>query len=453
MEGLLPALAGLRLGASPSVVVDEELRNAGALGREMIEGEEAVALVNDAQRQGGGVPSSSPAPLGPDYQAHLVREGWVVIPTSLGSDREKLDSVRSAFDEHFRQSPELLNARPEDPTWKNVLGGFAALGNPSSFHHKFVRKMREMCEAAVLDEDALPLNGRRLEQCFDRMMRRIPGESTDVESWHRDEALNTQPGDDIFGGWINLDNESQFFSCAPGTHTEDGVHDRNDGFARITSPEEKAHYQAIADAHGPVEIPPGHILIFYERLVHEVLKVTATRIMRRLFLGWRATMAHEPLFGQPQTDAWIQSQAPPKIKSGQKPAIYPSAYYNFPRNFQKLTNFCVSVFVPQCLYQHAVQSGAQAGTTWTRVERNMRGLADYNLPMHPAYEPEERKILFPSRRVKLHTFEDPGGPRVAYRVASLAEWQAYDTAPRVTMDAYGNRGRLGRPGPERDENA
>ena len=418
MEDLLPALSGLRLGAPTAMPAGDGAAQA---------------------RQ-------------PDYQGHLLREGWVVIPTSLGSDREKLDSVRSAFDEHFRQSPELLNARPEDPTWKNVLGGFAALGNPSSFHHKFVRKMREMCEAAVLDEDALPLNGRRLEQCFDRMMRRIPGESTDVESWHRDEALNTLPGDDIFGGWINLDNESQFFSCAPGTHTEDGVHDRNDGFARITSPEEKAHYQAIADAHGPVEIPPGHILIFYERLVHEVLKVTATRIMRRLFLGWRATMAHEPLFGQPQTDAWIQSQAPPKIKSGQKPAIYPSAYYNFPRNFQKLTNFCVSVFVPACLYQHAVQSGAQAGTTWTRVARYMRGLADYNLPMHPAYEPEERKILFPSRRVQLHTFDDPSGPRVAYRVASLAEWQAYDTAPRVTMDAHGNRGRLGRPGPERDEN-
>ena len=202
-----------------------------------------------------------------------------------------------------------------------------------------------------------------------------------------------------------------------------------------------------------MEIPPGHILIFYERLVHEVLKVTATRIMRRLFLGWRATSAHAPLFGQPQTDAWIQSQAPPKIKSGQKPAIYPTAYYNFPRNFQKLTDFCVSVFVPACLYQHAVQSGAQAGTTWTRVARYMSGLVDYNLPMHPAYEPEERKILFPSRRVKLHTFDDPAGPRVAYRLASVAEWEEYDTAPAATMDAYGNRGRLGRPGPERDENA
>ena len=394
---------------------------------------------------------TTPPATGVDYQAHLLREGWVVIPTSLKSDAEKLQQMRDAFDQHFRESPELLDPRPEDPTWKNILGGFAALGNPSSFHHPFVRAMREMCEAAVLDHDALPLNGRRLEQCFDRMMRRIPGESTDVESWHRDEALNTQPGDDIFGGWINLDNESQFFSCAPGTHNEPGARDRNAGFARITSPEEKAHYQAIAGAHGPVEIPPGHIMIFYERLVHEVLKVTATRIMRRLFLGWRTTSAREPLFGQQQMDAWIQSQAPPKIKSGQRPAIYPAAYYNFPRNFQRLTDFSVSVFVPACLYPHAVRSGAQAGTNWTRVERNMKGLADYNLPLHPAYDEHERNILFPSRRVQLRTFDDPNGPRVAFRLASVAEWETYATAPVATMDAYGNSGRLFRPGPERVE--
>jgi hypothetical protein len=382
-----------------------------------------------------------------DYQAELVRNGFVVIPTPLGHDAQKLTQVQDAFDQHFRESPELKNARPEDPTWKNVLGGFAALGNPSSFHHPFVRLMREMCEAAVLDNDALPLGGRRLEQCFDRMMRRIPGESTDVESWHRDEALNTNPGDDIFGGWINLDAQPQYFSCAPGTHNEASARDRNAGFAKITSPEEKAHYQGMANANGLVAIPPGHILIFYERLVHEVLKVTATYTMRRLFLGWRATSAREPLFGQQQTDAWIQSQAPPKIKSGQKPAIYPTAYYNFPRNFQRLTDFCVSVFVPQCLYQHAVQSGAQAGTTWTRVERYMRGLADYaGLPMHPAYEPEERKILFPSRRVQLRTFDSPN-QRVAYRLVSTSEWRAHLVNP-IAMDAQGNPTR--RPIPARD---
>ena len=76
-------------------------------------------------------------------------------------------------------------------------------------------------------------------------------------------------------------------------------------------------------------------------------------------------------------------------------------------------------------------------------------MAHYHLPMHPPYQPEERQILFPSRRVQLHTFDDPDGPRVAYRVASSAEWQAYEAAPVFSMDAYGNRGRLGRPRPER----
>ncbi len=441
---MLPNLTTLTLtGAGPesadaAVLVDEALRNAGALGREMVEGEEAVALVNDAQRQAGWVPSEAI-----DYQARLVRDGFVVVPTLLSQEPQMRLQAQNDFDQHFRESPELLNPRPEDPAWKSVLGGFAALANPSSFHHPTIRKFREMCEGVILDKDVLPLNGRRLEQCFDRAMRRIPGESTDVESWHRDEALNTLPGDDIFGGWINLDNESQFFSCAPGTHNEEGARDRNAGFAKITSPTEKAHYQQIAGAHGPVEIPPGSMLVFYERLVHEVLKVTATRIMRRLFLGWRATDATMPLFGQQQTDAWIQSQAPPKIKSGQKPAVYPTAYYNFPRNFQKLTDFSVSVFVPQCLYQHAVQSGAQAGTTWTRVARYMRGLADYaGLPMHRPYDAHERALLFPLNAVLARTFENQD-ERARWHLVRPDEWQAWLGAH--TMDAEGNRTRRPRP--------
>tara|TARA_Y100000768_G_scaffold312135_1_gene246842 strand:+ start:258 stop:1529 length:1272 start_codon:yes stop_codon:yes gene_type:complete len=398
-----------------------------------------------------GASGTTPPAIRGMYQNHLLREGWVVIPTALGSDAVKLQQVRDAFDQHFRESPELLNPRPEDPTWRCVLGPFAALGNPSSFHHPFVRAMREMCEAAVLDHDALPLNGRRLEQCFDRILRRVPGDVFGGESWHRDEAKHTQPGDDIFGGWINLDLEPQYFSCAPGTHNEPDARGRNDGFAKITSPEEKARYKAIADAHGPVAIPPGHILIFYERLVHEVLKRKTTHIMRRLFLGWRATNAHEPLFGQQQTDAWIQSQAPAKIKSGQATDIFPSAYVSYPKNYEARTKFSKSVFVPQCLYLHRVASGEHEGQEFMSVLKNMKGLADYGMPLHRAYDEHERKIMFPSRRVKLRTFEDPSGPRVAFRLASVSEWETYDIAPAVSMDAYGNRGWLGRPGPERVE--
>ena len=73
------------------------------------------------------------------YQNHLLREGWVVIPAAR-SDAVKLQQVRDAFDQHFRESPELLNP-PEDPTWSVQP---RPLGNPSSFHHPFVRDARDV---------------------------------------------------------------------------------------------------------------------------------------------------------------------------------------------------------------------------------------------------------------------------------------------------------------------
>jgi hypothetical protein len=351
-----------------------------------------------------------------------VRDGYVVLPTPLGACPEMLAQVQHAFDQHLLESPELRNPRPTDPTWKNVLGGFAAMGNPSSFHHPFVRKMREMCEAVVLDADALPLQGRKLEQCYDRVMRRVPGERTDVESWHRDEAKHTLQGDDIFGGWLNCDAQRQHFSCAGGTHVEEGARSRNDGFSKITSHAEKARYSAIAEnGGGPVVIPPGHMLIFYERLVHEVLKTTAKCITRRIFLGWRATMADEPLFGAARTTSWIDDQTTPLIKSGQKPAIYPTAYYNFPRNFQRLTNFSNAVFVPPCLYSHVVRSGDNKGVAMVRVHRNMKGLREYELPLHAPYDEHEIAVLWPSRRWKLFTFDSPG-ERVGFWAVTADAW-------------------------------
>ena len=422
MDDLLPALSGLRLGAPTRAAGD------------------------------GAAPA--PQPLGPDHQAHLMREGYVVLPTPL-VDPQMLGQARAAFDQHFLESPEFLAPpRPLDDDWTPVLGGFGALGNPSSFHHPFVRKMREMCEAWLLDNDALPLNGRRLEQCFDRLMRRPKGLLPDSETWHRDESVGTQPGDDIFGGWINLDTQSQYFSCAPRTHLEASARDRNNGFAKITDPAEKAHYQSIADAHGPVEIPVGHMLVFYERLVHEVLKKKATYLMRRMFLGWRATTSHEPLFGTERTNQWITTQEPPLIKSGQIAKMFANLHANL--HIHKIIEvYDKRTYQPQCYSPYAAQS--KDPTKWyhnlvhQRIHNPMKSLAEYGLPMHPAYEPEERKIMFPQRRVQLHTFDDPSGPRVAYRVASAAEWEAYDATPTwaATMDAYGNRGRLGRPGPER----
>lgn len=350
-------------------------------------------------------------------QVILENEGVVVIQSPLVRQSMRVET-REAFKKHIRESPEFRDPNPDDPTWKPQLGGFAAMANPSSFHHPFVRKLREMLTAVILDSDVLPMHGRALEKPFDRLMYRIVGETPSAESMHRDEAATAEDGDTIFGGWVNLDDSPQYFSCAPQTHKEVG--NKNRGFAKIKSKEEQAFYRP---QFRRVEIPPGCILVFYERLVHEVLAVKATEKTMRMMLGWRVTNSSQPLFGSRVTTDWINDQAVPRIKSGQNPPVWPSAYSNFPRNYQTLTDWSRRTYVDECLYTHTVGgSGAAANTRWIRVKANMLSLREYGLPMHPPYDMHEVQLLMPQYEWQLYTFDSPNR-RVGFRGVTPEEWQ------------------------------
>lgn len=333
-----------------------------------------------------------------DFQQRLKARGYVVVPTPLANPK-RLANVIAAFDAHLKSSPEFKDARPDDPKWRPVLGGFAALGNPSSYHHRFVRLMREAMMAVLLDLDVLPTEGRLLEQVFDRLMMRFAGESPTAEGMHRDESPNAKDKDDIFGGWVNVDTTSQFFLCAPRTHLEVGS--QNTGFAAIKDTAEVARLEPLFRS---VEIPSGHCLVFYERLVHKVAKSPAQATMRRMFLGWRVTLHREPLFGNKTTLKWIEDQAVPKIKSSQDPRVWPSCYGNFPRNFDRLRDWSQDTFAPVCLHKHTIKSGARSGEQPMRVPATMKSLREYALPMHRAYDEHEIALLFPQRELKLHTF-------------------------------------------------
>lgn len=384
---------------------------------------------------------------GTDYQGILLREGVVVIPTPLINGVNGQSALRAqiqqAYVQHYRESPEFANPNPDDSRWQPQLGGFAASANPSSFHHVFIRKLREMCTSVVLETDVLPINGRKLEKPFDRVMWRIAGEKPTAESMHRDESQPALDGDVIFGGWINLEDVPQNFSCCPHTHQEVGGQNR--GFAKISTAEEQARYRPHFRL---VNIPPGCMVIFYERLVHEVVSnvVPAGRTMIRMFLGWRVTDAEEPLFGKNTTAGWINNQGVPKIKSGQDPPVWPSAYSNFPRNFQKLTTWSQRIFVPQCLYTHTVAgSGAAAGTKWVRVKAKMLSLREYGLPMHREYDVHEYRLLAPQREWMLYTFDSPAA-RVKYTAVSPEGWASYLAAQHaVPLGATARR-----PRPERE---
>ena len=77
------------------------------------------------------------------YAHDLAALGVTVVPLLDASPRaEWEDTLWAAMDEF----PEY---KTKGRTAKRVLGGFGALGNPSSFHHPAVRRFRASLKAAL----------------------------------------------------------------------------------------------------------------------------------------------------------------------------------------------------------------------------------------------------------------------------------------------------------------
>jgi hypothetical protein len=166
----------------------------------------------------------------------------VIPPKELKKYQRDFDATLLAFPEYRRDK--------DDPTLDSegnplvyVAGGFAALGNPASFHNEFSRKLRIMGYqkmkilmneyASRLAHVEKPYN---LQALSDRMMFRQEGQQPSAEAWHRDVMPpdKIEYEDEIFGGWINLDSIDQYFSCIPGSHTTEVQKTLNAGFATLT---------------------------------------------------------------------------------------------------------------------------------------------------------------------------------------------------------------------------
>lgn len=215
---------------------------------------------------------------------------------------------------------------------QRVLGGFGALGNPSSFHHPYIRKLRGCIKrrvarrlfhpyvlrrygrrqevARLVDNDnddhrqektEESPKGRpaiRLEKLFDRVcVRSNRFGSVTAESWHRDtydgdklgrplpHSLPENQKDEIFGGWLNLDVEDeQVFLGLMGSHRAVG----GAGFAPIAKAQH-ARLNALLRAQqttgtlrcapktGGVIVPPGHAVIFPQSIIHKVAPTASTK--------------------------------------------------------------------------------------------------------------------------------------------------------------------------------
>ncbi len=337
----------------------------------------------------------------------LQDTGYVVIPVAA-FDLRKRQQARSIFRDVLRNMPEFKDTKAIDKPF--VLGGFAALGNASSAHNSLVRRMRQYAMAEVVPLFRQMAAGDptlRLEQVIDRMLYRVKGDQATAESWHRDESKDAAPKDDVFGGWWNLDDTDQLLSCVPFTHK--GV-TGNSGFATI---KDKAEKKALKATAVMVRIPPGSIIVFYERLVHEVVAHKAKETMHRLFLGWRLTHETTPLI--PDVEERLRTKAVMPLKSGQNPPMYAALHWTNWR--QKIVDFSEGVR-DEFKEVRVVGSGEEKGKAYHIVRRFMPNLEGVDaLPEDsrkrkpyelcgPAYKRQEIDMHRPMREWELHRASD-----------------------------------------------
>jgi hypothetical protein len=370
-------------------------------------------------------PRASPRALLQRAADTLVATGVVTIPIPGLETKAKRDAARAALDRAISKFPEFQRSYVRDGAWtfhkqktrkgggggggivanKNrlVLGGFAALGNPSSFHNPFVRRWRMVVHGQVKSlmqrvvlHPLFPMDDRaretiRFEQVMDRLMVRPAGAAPSAESWHRDSSPTAKPGDVLFGGWLNFDEADQGFSCvlpqegnafeAPEAETLRAV-----GFQPVTDPALK---KALSAQKTHVVVPPGHLLVFVDTVIHEIVAKAKPYVMQRLFMGWRLTHARKPLLKDLQE--CLDTMAAIKLKSNQPVPMYAALHWT--NHSSVLEAFSVEAFKEECLVYTKMKS---TGELVEHVPRFMPSLAELGMDhAYPRYKPEEKALLTP----------------------------------------------------------
>ncbi len=319
----------------------------------------------------------------------LQRDGYVVVPTTCFGPAARRDLLDEAS-----RFPEFKPA-----TKKFVMGGFGACGNPSSFHNPTVRTFRQWAQVVLVVSVFKPLvetfeqpQNWLLDQMFDRMTIRVKGEKPSKESWHRDEAgdLIAKGDDKVYGGYVNLDSTDQFFSCVPGTHELTTTQHR--GFAKIDCKRRKI----IKDEKLAVKvrIPPGSILLFNEKIEHEVLAKKARITLVRLHLAFRLTRSVD--VRPPDLLENMQKQAVMMIKSGQIPPMH--AKLHWVNHVGMLAKWSARSVHPRCLVKRAFKSGPRKGEMHDVCVEHMKSLQEYGFPVYVEYTESEVTMHSPSRQ-------------------------------------------------------
>jgi len=365
------------------------------------------------------------------YQS-LKRTGATIVKVldkkDLPKAREGFLAATRSFPE-YKRSPLYPNQTVGGHPLVYKLGGFAAFGNPASFHNPYVRQQRLTTREAVLPlfdtiirlmHNEEQRTKTKFQMITDRMLYRHRSQAPSNESWHRDVTPSKylNPGDEVYGGWLNLDlTQNQYFSFIPGSHLGVDLLELREGFASL-SPEA---IKIVKPYKARIAVPPGHAIIFPQYILHEVVSNRTTYDMMRIFMGWRTTTSDGFLI--PVTRERMETQGIIPLPSGQEPPMYAANHASFFRHktFRPISNINWKVSTVDWSKETFKKSGPtgvpitldhkgkNGKPDYKLIPRYMSSLKHYDLPMYPPYTKEELDLYLPisldKKRVRVAFFD------------------------------------------------
>lgn len=333
----------------------------------------------------------------------LKKDGVCTIPVL--DEKERKCYNKDFYDSMYKFPEFYKNEKPPNKNTLFVKGSFGAFGNPSSFHNYTVRllRLRVMKPGVKLLSDMIPKPTENKEkyyisQLIDRMSLRIKGTKLTPETWHRDETPNIPPSTDIFGGWINLDDKPQYFSCVKGTQISflegSGSQAEKKGFSKI-SPEQvkKERYE---QRKSKITVPPGHLIIFYQNIVHEVLPVKQEHNSIRLYIGWCISTSKKSIIDYTES---IKNNGIVQIPSKQKPPMYSKNHASL--HLKSTIQWSKDTF-DEKLLEHRKTTKSE----YDIIPMFMKSLKEMKLSMYEEYENDELEILKPNRKWKIKVYNE-----------------------------------------------
>jgi len=142
-------------------------------------------------------------------------------------------------------------------------------------------------------------------------------------------------------------------------------------------------YREYQESKQKFSVPPGHLIIFPQYLIHEVLSQKSEHEQFRLFFGWRLTKAVTPLF--PDKETVIDDLGVPKEPSGQTPPMFSCNHQSVFKNkeFSWKGDGAPTGTLPQWWAQTLrVQE----------IKRHLGSLKSYGIE-YPGYTPEEKDLM------------------------------------------------------------